>query len=199
MNEFQRVLTKLTFLGLGVIFVSHGQEKEIETRTGKILKQVPSLSDKPRRFLTGLCDLVLFADFEPATAPDGTRSFRRVLRTKPSQHYEAGDRTGRLPEVIDFDFPAFVEAFRAATGKEGGAPGPSPTDGRRSRHIRGARGLRPGCLGGEGRGRLPACRPDRAADGPFRPPRPHRPPSPPVPPPPARGSTNRNPRPGEPT
>ncbi len=131
MNEFQRVVTKLTFLGLGVVFISHSQEREIETRTGKIIKQVPSLPEKPRRFLTGLCDLVLFADFEPTTGPGGERFDRQVLRTKPSKLYEAGDRTGRLPENLDFDYPTFVDAFRAATAMpkeepDASKPGPTP-------------------------------------------------------------------------
>jgi len=126
-NEFQRVLTKLTFLGLGVVFISHSQEREVDGRTGKYTKLVPSLPEKPRRFLTGLCDLILFADFEPVAGPNGERSFRRVLRTKPSQHYEAGDRTGRLPDVIDFDYRVFAEEFRKAAPPSTG-PAPAQPD-----------------------------------------------------------------------
>jgi hypothetical protein len=37
-----------------------------------------------------------------------------VIRTKPNPAYEAGDRTGRLPEVFPLDFDAFGKAF--ATG-----------------------------------------------------------------------------------
>ena len=37
-----------------------------------------------------------------------------MIRTKPSLYYEAGDRTGRLPETIDLDFGKFLEAFNAA-------------------------------------------------------------------------------------
>ena len=39
---------------------------------------------------------------------------RRVIRTKPSLYYEAGDRTGRLPETLDLDFTKFLEAFNTA-------------------------------------------------------------------------------------
>jgi hypothetical protein len=39
---------------------------------------------------------------------------RRVMRTKPSPYFEAGDRTGRLPETIELDFDAFLAAFQAA-------------------------------------------------------------------------------------
>ena len=46
---------------------------------------------------------------------DGEPTVRRVIRTKPSLYYEAGDRTGRLPETLDLDFSSFLEAFNAAT------------------------------------------------------------------------------------
>jgi hypothetical protein len=48
------------------------------------------------------------------TGEEGAQNIRRVIRTKPSLYYEAGDRTGRLPETIDLDFKQFLEAFTAA-------------------------------------------------------------------------------------
>lgn len=110
-NEFQRVLTKLAFLPYGLYLISHAQEKEIETRTGKFAKTVPTLPDKARKIVLGLVDLILYGDIEVSQGADGKLAHRRVLRTKPSQHYEAGDRTGRLPATIDFDYKRFVEAF----------------------------------------------------------------------------------------
>ena len=47
----------------------------------------------------------------------------RVMRTKPHPTYEAGDRTGRLPEQLPLDYDAFVKAFMAT------APGNSPGTG----------------------------------------------------------------------
>jgi hypothetical protein len=35
------------------------------------------------------------------------------MRTKPSPNYDAGDRTGRLPEVIPLDFMSFIKAFNS--------------------------------------------------------------------------------------
>ncbi|HEX7840092.1 MAG TPA: AAA family ATPase [Kofleriaceae bacterium] len=110
-GEFHRVLNKLALLPYGLFLVSHSQDKEIETRTGKFTKVVPTLPDKARKLVLGLVDIILFCDFEPTTRPDGKPTYRRVLRTKPSATYEAGDRTGRLPEVIELDFAAFVAAF----------------------------------------------------------------------------------------
>jgi AAA domain len=117
--EFHRVLNKLALLPYGLFLVSHSQEKEIETRTGKYTKIVPTLPDKARKLVLGLVDIILFCDLEPMTGPDGKPAYRRILRTKPSAVYEAGDRTGRLPEVLDLDFAAFAAAFAQ------GAPGPA--------------------------------------------------------------------------
>jgi hypothetical protein len=110
-NEFQRVLTKLAFLPYGLLLISHSQEKEIETRTGKYTRIVPALPEKARKIVLGMVDMILFCDLEVSTDADGKPIFRRVMRTKPSLYYEAGDRTGRLPETIDLHFQAFLEAF----------------------------------------------------------------------------------------
>lgn len=112
-NEFQRVLTKLAFLPYGLFLISHAKEIEVETRTGKYTRIVPTLPDKARKIVLGMVDMVLFCDLEVATE-DGAQSVRRVIRTKPSLYYEAGDRTGRLPETIDLDFRKFLDAFNTA-------------------------------------------------------------------------------------
>ncbi|MCL4852308.1 MAG: AAA family ATPase [Bryobacteraceae bacterium] len=113
-NEFQRVLTKLAFLPYGLFMISHAKEIEVDTRTGKYTRIVPTLPDKARKIVLGMVDQVLFCDLETATAEGGGESIRRVVRTKPSLYYEAGDRTGRLPETIDLDFRKFLDAFNAA-------------------------------------------------------------------------------------
>ena len=59
--------------------------------------------------------MVLFCDLEAVTGEKGEQSMRRVIRTKPSLYYEAGDRTGRLPETLELDFGKFRESYNAAT------------------------------------------------------------------------------------
>ncbi|HET9623259.1 MAG TPA: ATP-binding protein [Kofleriaceae bacterium] len=112
-GEFYRVLNKLALLPYGLFLISHSQDKEIETRTGKYTKVVPTLPEKASKFALGLVDVILFCDFEVITGPDGKPVHRRVLRTKPSTAYEAGDRTRRLPEVLDCSYAAFAAAFEA--------------------------------------------------------------------------------------
>ena len=116
-NEFHRVLTKLAFLPYGLFLVSHSVEREIETRTGKYTRIVPTLPDKARKIVLGMVDLILYCDLDAVTDDEGETSYRRVMRTKPSPHYEAGDRMGRLPETIDLDFAKFTEAFNRPAAK----------------------------------------------------------------------------------
>ncbi len=110
-NEFQRVLNKLAFLPYGLILISHSHERDIETRTGKHTRVVPTLPDKVRKLVTGLVDLILFCDLDMKTGEDGKPTYQRVMRTKPNLNYDAGDRTGRLPEMIPLDFPTFLKSF----------------------------------------------------------------------------------------
>ena len=112
-NEFQRALTRLASLDYGLILIGHSQEKEIETRTGKYKKNIPSLSDAPRKIVTSLVDIILYGETE-AVKDEATGKVigqRRVWRTKPHTYYDAGDRTGRLPDTIPVDHDAFVKAF----------------------------------------------------------------------------------------
>ena len=129
-NEFQRVISKLAFLPYGLILISHSQERDIETRTGKHTRIVPTLPEKARKLVTGLVDLILFCDLDMKTGEDGKPVWQRVMRTKPSPNYDAGDRTGRLPEVIPLDFSSFMKAFNntaAGAAASAARPKPEPT------------------------------------------------------------------------
>jgi len=61
-----------------------------------------------------MVDMVLYCDLETSVGDGGEQRMRRVIRTKPSRDYEAGDRTGRLPETLDLDYAEFYAAFHAA-------------------------------------------------------------------------------------
>lgn len=114
-NEFQRVLNKLAFLPYGLILISHSQERDIETRTGKHTRIVPTLPEKVRKLVTGLVDMILYCDLEMKPGEEGKPQWQRVMRTKPSPNYDAGDRTGKLPEMLPLDFQSFEKALNTAT------------------------------------------------------------------------------------
>ena len=113
-NEFYSALNKLSLLPYGLFLICHSQEKEIETRTGKHTRAVPTLPDKARRMVLGMVDVILYCDMTTVAGDDDKPVERRVMRTKPTETYEAGDRTGRLPDVIELDYAKFVEAFEQA-------------------------------------------------------------------------------------
>lgn len=110
-NEIYRVLAKLAHLPYGLILISHSQDRDLETRTGTVTRTVPTLSESFRQIVIGLVDLILYCDVQSEQDENGGRRLRRVIRTKPSPNYDAGDRFGCLPEVLDLDFAAFEKAF----------------------------------------------------------------------------------------
>lgn len=117
-NEWHRVLTKLASLPYGLVLISHAQDKQIETRTGKYIKTQSSLPDRARSVVLGLVDMILYCDTETVKGEDDSYTVHRVIRSKPHPTYEAGDRTGRLPEVFPLSFEAFEAAFNGPTSKK---------------------------------------------------------------------------------
>lgn len=116
-NEFQRFINRLSLLPYGLVLISHSHEKEVDTRTGKIKKIVPTLPDAARKIVVGMVDLVLYCDFEQIRDKDNkVTEIKRVIRTRPTLYYEAGSRIQNLPEVIDLDYDKFIAAFNKAKG-----------------------------------------------------------------------------------
>lgn len=113
-NEFSRVLTRLSMLPLGLVLISHAMSQEISTRTGSYFKSVPSLPDKARKLLLGMSDFIAFFQIEEGTDTEGRAALMRHVRTKPSKFYDAGDRTGRLPDPLPMNYSAFATAFDRA-------------------------------------------------------------------------------------
>jgi len=111
-GEFQRVLTKLSLLPYGLFLISHAVEKEIESRTGNYTRIMPTLPDKAKKIILGMSDFILYGDIEETADGDGKVFSKRVLRTKPAKHYEAGDRTGKLPHTIDATYDAFFSTYQ---------------------------------------------------------------------------------------
>ncbi len=110
-NEWHRVLTKLAGLPYGLVLISHAQDKSIKTRTGEYTKTIPTLPDRARGVVLGLVDMILYCDMVATKDGEGNTVTQRVVHTKPHLNYEAGDRTGRLPETMPLDFEALNRAF----------------------------------------------------------------------------------------
>ena len=118
LNEFRRVLNKLASMPYGLIMTSHAYDKDVDDRTGKYTKTVPTIPDakknSPYRFITGFVDMILFCSQEKAKV-DGELKTVRVINTKPSMSFDAGDRSGKLPAKLPLDFNKFIAYFNTAT------------------------------------------------------------------------------------
>ncbi len=108
-QEWSMRVAKLASLGLGVWFVSHSKEVEINSRVGSLTKMVPTLPKTGRDFILGFVDFILYAEVQ-RTADGETR----LLRTSASENYEAGGRVV-LPDPLPLDAIALTEAMAQAT------------------------------------------------------------------------------------
>jgi len=116
-KEFKKQLNRITNLGLGLVFVSHASEKEVQIEavtnpyapmmgdleTGKVKMIVPTLEKRSMLFLLGLSDMIFYLELD--------RSNNRVIRTQPTKHFEAGDRSGRLAPTLPLDYNALLESY----------------------------------------------------------------------------------------
>ena len=91
-DEFMRPLNKLAVSPYGLILISHSRSVEVTTRISKITKAVPTLQNYIWTQISAFVDIILYYNSE--VTPEGQE--KRYLRTKPSENWIAGDRTGKL-------------------------------------------------------------------------------------------------------
>lgn len=121
-NEIERVIRKLKASPYGLFLTSHTAEKTIEDRTGDYTKIIPSLSGKARELVLGLADIILYGqEIELDKVDTEGKKIKvpmRVLRTRATKFYEAGQRRDPrnqylkpLPDPIPLSFDAFKKAY----------------------------------------------------------------------------------------
>ena len=102
-DEFAHWILRLSALGPGIVFVCHEKEREIISRGMKLTKMSPDLVKTCYTILNNLADITLHMGFSKKKLRTKKRPvIRRCLHTKPNEMFDAGDRTGRLPEKIIF-------------------------------------------------------------------------------------------------
>lgn len=105
--EMSRVFQKIFALNVGVILTSHTQLTEVDTPRGRIMRWTPTFPKKIQDVIIPMVDIIGFAQNVVSVNEKGERVEERVLQTKTSSLWEAGDRTGRLPETIPFKYAIF--------------------------------------------------------------------------------------------
>lgn len=108
-DEFTRAITKLSLLPYGLVMVSHAAFIEIKTRTGSITKAVPTMGKQAREVILPMCDFVLYCTLEQTK--DGQK---RIIKTRPSENWDAGVRFLTFPAEIEMNCAAFKAAFKEA-------------------------------------------------------------------------------------
>ena len=106
--ELNRAMVKLSSLSYGLVLISHCDMEEVETKTKKYNRWTISISGKNKRVFLNMADLILFIDSEM----DRDGNERRLIRTKPSMYWEAGDRFGKLPETLPLDYKKLIDSFK---------------------------------------------------------------------------------------
>lgn len=107
-REFSSALSRLALLPPGLWMISHSMEKEIKPKAGAAYTVItPTLPNAPREIVTGMADLILYAD----KRFDEERTEERVLYTRGDGVFEAGGRINWLPSVMPLNYSAFKQAF----------------------------------------------------------------------------------------
>lgn len=110
-EEFARAVVKLSLQPYGLVLISHAEPEEIKTRTGTLTKWRPTMPKQAKEKILPMCDFVFYCAIELTVEGE-----QRFLRTKPSENWDAGDRTGKLPAVLPMDYKAIKGAFEKAMG-----------------------------------------------------------------------------------
>ena len=88
--------------GLSVHMISHSKDREMKSKVKTETIVGPDLSEGLMKAITAFCDQIFFAYVDV----DG----HRKMRTKPTRNIIAGDRSSKLPELMDLDL-SLVDKF----------------------------------------------------------------------------------------
>lgn len=94
-NTIYPTITAFQALGLGIVFTSHVQEKEIKTRVQAFTKTTVSLSQSAAGIFLPLCDIVGYMHFDEETQTD------RVITFKGSDYLDAKKSTSEVVQLPD--------------------------------------------------------------------------------------------------
>lgn len=111
-KEFNLALAAYRGLGMGVIYTSHADSKEIKTKVGSYSRFEPTMPKTCASVVLPTLDFILYAE----SREDSEGNEVRILHTKPSRYWNAGDKTGKLPEEIEMRAGVFLAEFDKVKG-----------------------------------------------------------------------------------
>lgn len=100
-REFKMIMDALLASGMGVVFISHEKESEKEEKGVKRKFTDLSLGNSFKGYIAGASDFIFYGFRD--------QNGKRMLRTKATPNINAGDRSGRLPEIIPMDFSEMIK------------------------------------------------------------------------------------------
>lgn len=110
-EEFGRAIVKLSLQPYGLVLISHAEPEEIKTRTGTITKWRPTMPKQAKEKILPMCDFIFYCAIE-----NTAEGQQRFIRTKPSENWDAGDRTGKMSPTLTMSYQAIKEDFLKAIG-----------------------------------------------------------------------------------
>jgi len=106
--QAREVIQRLAKTRYGLWIIAHEVQKTKEGPDGEYQYTCPGISGKIGNSLAAIADMILFIDL----VPEGEEE-KRIIRTKPTIYLQAGDRTGKLPAVLPFEYDGLRQAFEA--------------------------------------------------------------------------------------
>lgn len=115
-RELKKQMGRIVKLGLGLVMITHSQEKTVKVdllenpyaaaaanQKGEVEMTVPTIPGKSLAYFLALADIILYCEIG--------KDMERVIYTQPARGFEAGDRSGRLPNTIELSYEALVSAY----------------------------------------------------------------------------------------
>lgn len=109
-QEFFKVFSTLTSLGVAVIFISHAEEKPMNDKVMEYMKLTPSLETTGKKVIWPLVDIIACVKY----STDKDKADERVLVLKGSETVEAGcsiPQNSSIPAVMPLDYNAIQKEF----------------------------------------------------------------------------------------
>jgi hypothetical protein len=115
-KEMSDQIERLQSAGYGIIFITHDQDKKMESRSGLSYdKTTVSLDKRARDIVVNMADFIMFIENAVEKGKgDKTIQKRYIYLRADGSDIEAGSRFTKIKDRIEYSVPAFLEAFTEA-------------------------------------------------------------------------------------